>query len=723
AGAASLAPGLQVVCTASYVLTQADVDSGSVSNTATATGTPPTGEPPVSPPSTTEVPVDPAPALTVVKSADVDGLTSAGQTVEYSFLVTNTGNVTLTDVSVDETAFTGTGTAPVVTCPAGAATMLPGAAVTCTASYVVTQADLDSGGVSNTATATGTPPSGEPPVSPPSTLEIPADPAPGLTVVKSADLDELSAAGQTIEYSFLVTNTGNVTLTDVTVDETAFTGTGTAPVVTCPAGAASLAPGADVTCTASYVVTQADVDSGGVSNTATATGTPPSGEPPVSPPSTTEVPAERAPALTVVKSADTTEITSAGQTIAYSFLVSNTGNVTLTDVSVAETAFTGTGTAPVVTCPAGAASLAPGADVTCTASYVVTQADVDSGGVSNTATATGTPPSGEPPVSPPSTIEVPAEPAPALTVVKSADTTEISSAGQTIGYSFLVTNTGNVTLTDVSVDETAFTGTGTAPVVTCPAGAASLAPGADVTCTASYVVTQADLDSGGVSNTATATGTPPSGEPPVSPPSTTEVPAVPAPGITVVKSADTTEITSAGQTIAYSFLVTNTGNVTLTDVSVDETAFTGTGTAPVVTCPAGAASLAPGADVTCTASYVVTQADLDSGGVSNTATATGTPPSGEPPVSPPSTIEVPVVPAPGITMVKSASPNTADAYVVGQEITYSFVVTNTGNVTLTDVTVDEGVFTGSGSFRRVSRRCLRRRLWRFRWCRLRGSRW
>ncbi|MFJ2535408.1 DUF7507 domain-containing protein, partial [Microbacterium maritypicum] len=656
AGAASLAPGLQVVCTASYVLTQADVDSGSVSNTATATGTPPTGEPPVSPPSTTEVPVDPAPALTVVKSADVDELTSAGQTVEYSFLVTNTGNVTLTDVSVDETAFTGTGTAPVVTCPAGAATMLPGAAVTCTASYVVTQADLDSGGVSNTATATGTPPSGEPPVSPPSTLEIPADPAPGLTVVKSADLDELSAAGQTIEYSFLVSNTGNVTLTDVSVDETAFTGTGTAPVVTCPAGAASLAPGADVTCTASYVVTQADVDSGGVSNTATATGTPPSGEPPVSPPSTTEVPAEQAPALTVVKSADTTEITSAGQTIEYSFLVSNTGNVTLTDVSVAETAFTGTGTAPVVTCPAGAASLAPGADVTCTASYVVTQADLDSGGVSNTATATGTPPSGEPPVSPPSTIEVPAEPAPALTVVKSADTTEITSAGQTIGYSFLVTNTGNVTLTDVSVDETAFTGTGTAPVVTCPAGAASLAPGADVTCTASYVVTQADLDSGGVSNTATATGTPPSGEPPVSPPSTTELPVVPAPGITVVKSADTTEISSAGQTIGYSFLVTNTGNVTLTDVSVDETAFTGTGTAPVVTCPAGAASLAPGADVTCTASYVVTQADLDSGGVSNTATATGTPPSGEPPVSPPSTIEVPVVPAPGITMVKSASP-------------------------------------------------------------------
>ncbi|MGD2205130.1 DUF7507 domain-containing protein, partial [Microbacterium maritypicum] len=89
--------------------------------------------------------------------------------------------------------------------------------------------------------------------------------------------------GQEITYSFVVTNTGNVTLTDVTVDEGVFTGSGSLSAITCPAGAASLAPGLQVVCTASYVLTQADVDSGSVSNTATATGTPPTGEPPVSP--------------------------------------------------------------------------------------------------------------------------------------------------------------------------------------------------------------------------------------------------------------------------------------------------------------------------------------------------------------------------------------------------------------------------------------------------------
>jgi hypothetical protein len=43
--AGTLAPGASVTGNASYTLTQADVDRGSVENTATATGTPPTGDP------------------------------------------------------------------------------------------------------------------------------------------------------------------------------------------------------------------------------------------------------------------------------------------------------------------------------------------------------------------------------------------------------------------------------------------------------------------------------------------------------------------------------------------------------------------------------------------------------------------------------------------------------------------------------------------------------
>ncbi|MFJ8039025.1 beta strand repeat-containing protein [Kitasatospora sp. NPDC096147] len=603
----------------------------------------------------TNTPVAQNPALTIVKSVNASRLTAAGQVLGYDFLVTNTGNVTLTDVGVSETSFTGSGPAPTVLCPPAAASLAPGASVLCAATYTVTQDDIDRSTIDNTAVATGTPPGGPPVTSPPSSAHVPNTPAPALTLVKSADPTTVTAAGQSVTYGFLVTNTGNVTLRTVTVTETAFSGTGTPPVIGCPV--ATLPPGAATTCTATYAVTQADIDAGKVTNTAVATGTPPTGPPVTTPPSDAIVTATPAPAITIVKSVDPGTVSAAGQSVAYAFLVTNTGNVTLTGVAVTESAFSGTGTAPAITCPAGAASLAPGAAVTCTASYTVTQADVNAGSVTNSAVATGTPPTGPPVTSPPSNAVVIAMPTPALTIVKSVDAAQLTAPGQTLAYAFLVTNTGNVTLTGVSADETAFTGSGTAPTVTCPAGAASLAPGASVTCTASYTVTQADIDRGTIDNTAVATGTPPVGPPVTSPPSSASVPGEPTPALTIAKSASPATVTAAGQSVAYSFVVTNTGNVTLTDVAVTETAFSGTGTSPAVTCPVGAASLAPGASVTCTASYAVTQADLEAGRITNTAVATGTPPAGPPVTSPPSTATVTTVP-PIVTASPSPSPST-----------------------------------------------------------------
>ena len=695
AGAASLAPGASVTCTGSYTVTQTDIDTGKVTNTATSTGTPPSGPPVTSPPSTVTVPNVPAPSIHVVKSASPTTVTAAGQSVNYSFLVTNTGNVTLHGVTVADTAFSGSGTPPVITCPAGAAAMAPGASVTCTATYAVTQVDINAGKITNTAVATGTPPTGPPVNSPPSNATVTATSTPALTIVKSASPTTVTAAGQTVDYSFLVTNTGNVTLHGVTVTDTAFSGSGTKPVITCPAGAASLAPGASVTCTATYVVTQTDINTSKITNTAVATGTPPTGPPVDSPPSSATVTATQTPALTLAKSASPTTVTTAGQTVHYTFVVTNTGNVTLTAVAVAEVAFSGSGPQPVATCPAGAASLAPGASVTCTATYTVTQDDINAGQITNNAIANGTPPTGPPVTSPPSNATVTATANPALTLVKSASPTTVTAAGQSVDYSFLVTNTGNVTLTNVTVTDTVFSGTGTPPVVTCPADAASLAPGASVTCTAGYTVTQDDINAGQITNTAVAAGTTPTGAPVNSPPSSAIVTATPAPALTIVKSVDAAQLTVAGQVLHYSFVVTNTGNDTLTNVTVNETTFSGSGTPPVVTCPGGAASLAPGASVTCTAGYTVTQADIDSGKVANTATSTGTPPSGPPVTSPPSSVNVPNVPAPALTVVKSASPTTVTA--VGQTVHYTFVVTNTGNVTLHGVTVTDTAFSGTGT--------------------------
>ena len=91
-------------------------------------------------------------------------------------------------------------------------------------------------------------------------------------------------------------------------------------------------------------------------------------------------------------------------------------------------------------------------------------------------------------------------------------------------------------------------------------------------------------------------------------------------------------------------------------------------------CPA-TPTLAPGASITCTSSYTITQADINSGSVTNIASATN-----GAVTSPTDTETVTAVQAPALTIVKSASPSTYSA--VGAVISYSYLVTNSGNVTL-----------------------------------------
>ena len=69
-----------------------------------------------------------------------------------------------------------------------------------------------------------------------------------------------------------------------------------------------------------------------------------------------------------------------------------------------------------------------------------------------------------------------------------------------IGYSYLLTNSGNVWL------KAPFTVTDNKVAVTCPAAPIWLASGSSITCTASYTITQADLDAGSVKNTAQGHG-------------------------------------------------------------------------------------------------------------------------------------------------------------------------------------------------------------------------
>jgi hypothetical protein len=113
---------------------------------------------------------------------------------------------------------------------------------------------------------------------------------------------------------------------------------------------------------------------------------------------------------------------------------------------------------------------------------------------------------------------------PTLTIVNTANPVTYDAVGNVIGYGFLVTNTGDVIIDNLSVADDRATNED------CPL--TTLTPTQSTTCTASYTITQADLDAGSVSSTASANGTPAQGT--LTPPTDTatvtliEVPPSPA---------------------------------------------------------------------------------------------------------------------------------------------------------------------------------------------------
>ena len=301
---------------------------------------------------------------------------------------------------------------------------------------------LDNGSLTNTATADSD-------QTAPSTDSVTVSlAAPDLALAKTVTPSTFEQSGTILSYSYLVTNTGNVTLTDpVTVADDRAT-------VTCPT--TLLAPGQSLTCTATYTATQADVDAGGVINTATAT----SG-PLVSPPDSATSLAARRPQLELTKSAAPTTYDHVGQVITYTYRVTNTSNVTLSGpVTVTDDKTT-------VICPA-TATLAPGASITCSATTTITQADLDRGAVVNHATAIATF-GGDPVESDEAVAFVTAVKRPELLLDKAVTPATYAQPGDILTYSYVVTNTGNVTMTDpVTIDDDRTT-------VTCPTDL--LAPG------------------------------------------------------------------------------------------------------------------------------------------------------------------------------------------------------------------------------------------------------
>jgi large repetitive protein len=714
----TLAPGDTATFTSGYAVTQDDVDAGgALTNTLTVTATGPNGltVPPADATASVAV-ADPVASIAVQKVADTSGLSSpplAGEVLSYTITVENTGNVSLLEPGLADTLADANGIArPLTSGPdftgGDSNTNLfldVGEVWTYAATVRLTQAILDSGGVSNTvvantSTRTGTPVTG---TNPPTITTF--DRQPALAAVKSSSFapgpDGRPSVGDVITYAYTVTNTGNVTILDITLPETGFTGAGPAPVPAAVSGGVSvggngslpdLRPGDAITYAASYTLRQADVDAGSVTNQATARGTDPAGAPVTDPtggtagddiPTVTTLPRQPALALTKALAAGSGPTFDAvGQVLNYTFAVRNAGNVTITAaITIADPLITGP-----VTCPAP--PLAPGATITCTASYTVTQDDLDAGQIVNTATASdGTT------TSPPANLTVDAVQAAVLTATKVA--TPISPAqfvtGAVVTYIYTVTNEGNVRVTaPIAISDNLIP----AANLTCdPVPAGGLAPLDTLTCTGTYTVTADDVDLGSVTNVATATGTTTTAGPVTSPPVSETVPDNAAPALTTTKDAAAgSAFAAAGDQITYDFTVTNTGTrafaqpVTIIDdrIATPITCFTPTATDP---------DFAAGEVATCSGIYTVTQADIDAGQVVNNAFAQTTFGGGAQTVTSPTVTEtVTATLTPALTLTKEVLPNPVAS--VGQQLTYGFVLTNSGNQTLRDLIVTDPLLPG-----------------------------
>ena len=397
---ASLEPGDSATVTAEHTITQDDIDAGFVENTAEAVGDSPDGTDDVSDTSDTgtdtagddidnpedvETPdgegntnndstddptvtdIDQDGVIAIVKTSvfndeSGDGFAQAGETIDYTFTVTNEGNVSLSDIVITDPLFEAPN--PVVTIvfvsgdTDGDGELDIDEVWIYTATYVVTQDDIDNGQVENQALATGTDPDGDE-VSDDSDDDSPLEddititdlPQDGvIAIVKTGIFNDENGNGcaddgETITYTFTVTNEGNVSLSGVTVtddlvDPIDFVSGDTD-------GDGELDPGETWVFTGTYSITQDDINAGEVINQATAEGTAPNGDvvsdlsddDSILENDATITPLCQDAAIALVKTGVFNDengdgIAQEGETITYTFTVTNTGNTDITNVVI-----------------------------------------------------------------------------------------------------------------------------------------------------------------------------------------------------------------------------------------------------------------------------------------------------------------------------------------------------------------------------------------------------
>jgi gliding motility-associated-like protein/uncharacterized repeat protein (TIGR01451 family) len=399
---------------ADYALTQENVDAGEVENQATATGTLPSGDTvsdlshpvDVTLDAPTIVEICQAPIIALVKTGvfndeNGNGCAEPKESITYSFKVFNLGNVTLSNINIVDNLVTVTG---------GPITLAPDTTDenSFSAEYFITQEDIDAGFVENQATVTGTSQLGDT-VSDLSDEISEFDNNPTITnlcqsgsivIVKEAAYDaggDCTQPGKAIDYTFTVTNGGNVSLSGIVVDDPLLGGVLAGPDSGDDDGDGELDVRETWIYTGSYIITQADIDAGEVMNQATAEGTAPDGtvvsDASGSTSATNDVTITvlcQDPRVSLEKSGVFDDnngdgIPQVGETITYVFKVTNTGSVTLFDLVIEDDL-------PGIEILGGPiAELLPGEEDsdTFTGTYAITLGDIEQNEVINQAIVRG----------------------------------------------------------------------------------------------------------------------------------------------------------------------------------------------------------------------------------------------------------------------------------------------------------------------------------------------
>jgi uncharacterized repeat protein (TIGR01451 family) len=551
---------------------------------------------------------------------------------------------------------------------------------------------------------------------------------PNISVTKTADQETINA-GDTAAFTIVVTNNGPGTANNVTLNDPLPPGVAWSidPAVTgCSISSgtlsctfATLDEGASKTIHVSGVTDAQDC--GKLSNTATVAADNEGSDQTDN--SATATITVNCPNLTITKTADAASV-SAGDDIGFTVTLTNTGAGDATGVSINDPLPGGTGvdwsidsntpasscsitgTAPTQTLSCGPATVSSGGSITVHVTSHTSSASC--GTYNNTASFTST---NGGTGSDTATITVNC---PNLTITKTADAASVS-AGDDIGFTVTLTNTGAGDATGVSINDPLPGGTGvdwsidsntpasscsitgTAPTQTLSCGPATVSSGGSITVHVTSHTSSASC--GTYDNTASFTTTNDgTGNDSAS---TT----VDCPDVFVTKTADA-PLVEGGDAIGFLVTVGNNGPGTANGVTITDTLPTNGGldwtidlidglapgaqppcsiAAGVLTCDFG--SLAEGASHTV---HVTSPTDATTcGAVNNTATvdALNEPNTAQFTANDQASASLTVI-CPAITIVKTVSPRSGTP---GDTVTYTYVVTNTGDTTLFNVSVDDDV--------------------------------